>query len=291
MPDFVTMHSFPHEFRDLKMNFDRMMTENDVSASFALSKNENYMMDAVHSLKQVLAALNIKNVPIIIDEWNSTIWQRDLCADTCYRSAYIIKNMLESMGQTNGKGYWTVSDYLSEWNAGNDIFHGGQGIFTYNGIPKSAYYAFSFLNRMSDELLAAEQGWYATKTQDGIQILFYHYCHYSVVYKLPSRSGNLYERYHAFKNTAPVEYHISVTGLKNTQYICRYFRIGPNGGSAFDEWLAMGAPKELTAEELRYLKSKSIPTRQIVKHNELDDITVLVQPLEVVQLIISACDE
>ena len=74
-------------------------------------------------------------------------------------------------------------------------------------------------------------------------------------------------------------------------HICRYFRIGPNGGSAFDEWLAMGAPKELTAEELRYLKSKSIPTRQIVKHNELDDITVLVQPLEVVQLIISACDE
>ena len=38
------------------------------------------------------------HMPLIVEEWSNNIWQRDLCNDTCYKSAYLFKNILEQPG-------------------------------------------------------------------------------------------------------------------------------------------------------------------------------------------------
>lgn len=145
IPDFLTMHSFPHSFDEIASDFNRIVHQNDLTASFGLSSNENFMADALAALKQAAASLGLGNLPVWIDEWDSTIWQRDLCSDTCYKAVYIVKNMLENMDQTKGKAYWTVSDLINDWKIDGKLFHGGHGLITYNGIPKASFMHMSCL--------------------------------------------------------------------------------------------------------------------------------------------------
>lgn len=291
IPDFLTMHSFPHSFDEIASDFNRIVHQNDLTASFGLSSNENFMADALAALKQAAASLGLGNLPVWIDEWDSTIWQRDLCSDTCYKAVYIVKNMLENMDQTKGKAYWTVSDLINDWKIDGKLFHGGHGLITYNGIPKASFYAYELLAHMGHELLDAGDGWYVTRSAAQIQILLYHYCHYNTMYRMLFEFHAPSERYSAFQKKAPVEYEISIPDAEGKSFVCEYFRIGRNSGSSLDEWIRLGAPEELSADNLAYLKHRSEPVRWMERRGTLTDIKVTLEPLEVVQIIINTHEE
>lgn len=282
VPDFVTMQSFPHSSDEIACEFNRIVHQNDLTASFALSQNESFMADAISAMRDMLARYGLERLPIIIEEWNSTIWQRDLCSDTCYKSVYIVKNLLETMGTTGGKAYWTVSDLINDWKIDGKLFHGGHGLFTYNGLPKASFYAFQFLSRMGTELLSAGNGWYITRGGGSLQILLYHYCHYNALYRMLLEFHDPAERYSAFQKKAPLEVHIDCLDAEGESFVCEYLRISRASGSALDEWIRMGAPEMLTGENLTYLRHRSEPVRWIEHRRSLRDIRVRLEPLEVV---------
>lgn len=60
IPDFLTMHSFPHSFDEIASDFNRIVHQNDLTASFGLSSNENFMADALAALKQAAASLGLE---------------------------------------------------------------------------------------------------------------------------------------------------------------------------------------------------------------------------------------
>ena len=133
LPDFVTMHSFPHSFREIAMDFNRMVHRSDSSATFKLSENERFMGDCIAAMDKTLRALCLDELPVLIDEWNATIWQRDLCSDTCYKAVHVVKNLVENMGRTAGKAYWTVSDLINDWKLADTRIHCGHGNVACNG--------------------------------------------------------------------------------------------------------------------------------------------------------------
>lgn len=290
LPDFVTMHSFPHSFREIAMDFNRMVHRSDSSATFKLSENERFMGDCIAAMDKTLRALCLDELPVLIDEWNATIWQRDLCSDTCYKAVHVVKNLVENMGRTAGKAYWTVSDLINDWKLADTLFHGGHGMFTCNGIPKPVFYAYQLLSRMGDRLLASGDGWYITRGKGGVQILLYNYCHYNTMYRMLSAFQDPSDRYSAFRQGGPVEYHISVEGLAGGGFRCETVRLGRESGSAYDEWLRLGAPEELTAIEIDYLKQKAEPVRRIEQRVSLRDMQIRLEALEVVQMLIEPMD-
>ena len=202
-----------------------------------------------------------------------------------------MKNMLENMDQTKGKAYWTVSDLINDWKIDGKLFHGGHGLITYNGIPKASFYAYELLAHMGHELLDAGDGWYVTRSAAQIQILLYHYCHYNTMYRMLFEFHAPSERYSAFQKKAPVEYEISIPDAEGKSFVCEYFRIGRNSGSSLDEWIRLGAPEELSADNLAYLKHRSEPVRWMERRGTLTDIKVTLEPLEVVQIIINTHEE
>lgn len=286
-PDFLTMHVFPHSFREITRDFNRMAHQNDGAAFFGLSSNEDFMADAIAAGKALLKDAGLPVCPILIDEWNATLWQRDLCSDTCYKAVYLIKNLLENMDKTLGKAYWTVSDLINDWKLDDKLFHGGHGLFTYNGIPKPAYYAFQFLSRMGEEYLASGDGWFATRSPSGIQILLYHYCHYNIMYRMLFEFPDSRERYSAFEPKAPAEYHLSLPDASPRGFTLEYFRLGRSSGSAFDEWTRLGCPETLDAESAAYLRRRSEPVRRMETQDTLEDIQITLEPLEAVQILIT----
>lgn len=286
LPDFVTLHSFPHSFQEIAMDFNRMVHKSDSNATFQLSGNEGFMGDCIAAMHKILQGLSLGSLPVLIDEWNATIWQRDLCSDTCYKAVHVVKNLVENMGQTAGKAYWTVSDLINDWVLPDTLFHGGHGMFTSNGIPKPVFYAYQLLSRMGEELLANGEGWYITRGRGGVQILLYNYCHYNSMYRMLSAFHDPSDRYSAFRQGEAVEYRLSVEGLAGESFRCETIRLGRDSGSAYDEWLRLGSPEELTAEGLRYLKQKAEPVRRIEQRMSLRDMLIRLEALEVVQVLI-----
>jgi xylan 1,4-beta-xylosidase len=51
---------------------------------------------------------------------------------------------------------------------------------------------------------------------------------------------------------------ITICGLSGKYKITKY-RLDRDHGSAFDEWVKMGAPQNINLEELYYLKSRTSP--------------------------------
>lgn len=72
---------------------------------------------------------------LVIEEWSSTLWQRDLSSDTCYKAAWLTKNILKNCENVDMMGYWLLTDFIDEWMVPGGVFHGGYGLFTTNGIP------------------------------------------------------------------------------------------------------------------------------------------------------------
>ncbi len=283
IPDLLAVHCY-HGLEPEEMDENIHLQERDDVFPIAISDDQHYIKNQMSLLRKLLGRKGFENLPVLLDEWNSNLWQRDLCNDTCYKSAYLFKNILENHDAAWAFGYWTVSDFMEEIAPAKEIFHGGFGLFTRNNIKKSGYRVFELLNKMGTQLLEKGDGYFVTKTKEGIQIFIYHYVHYDLMYRYRHASNmNQLERYNVFNQTESKVLHIQLKGLEVGEYIKRQYSVSPKGGSAYDEWLHMGAPEGMTIEELSYLKTRSRPEYFVekVKIEGLFTIKVVLVPHEI----------
>lgn len=96
---------------------------------------------------------------------------------------YVCRNILKNYNRLDSFGNWTLTDLIEELPLTDELFHGGMGLFTRNGIKKPAYYAFVFLNLLDDILLRRDEGYFITTNGHGnYTILLYNYNHFSSFY-------------------------------------------------------------------------------------------------------------
>src|SRR5699024_6209893 len=138
-------------------------------------------------IRQQLDTWKCKGTPIYVSEWNNTPSQQDLLNDTCYKSCYITKTILDNYDLLESLSYWSLSDLMSEAPLPERMLFGGVGLFTVNGLPKASYYALYMLRQLGDQFLAKGDNWYATRTPEDIRIIVYHYRHYSKLYTMGER--------------------------------------------------------------------------------------------------------
>ena len=69
-------------------------------------------------------------VPVLFGAWSYIILRRYLCNDTCYKSAYLVKSIMENDDSYYGLVYFSISDQLDEIAPAAEAFHGGFGLFT-----------------------------------------------------------------------------------------------------------------------------------------------------------------
>ena len=135
-PDFITVQCYPHE--DFSQDSDFFyFTSKQTSMPSVLSKDKNFTLHFLQRLNRIRQEIGFADCPVVVEEWNSTLWQRDLSGDTCYKAAWLIKNVLQNYDQAEYLGYWLLTDFLDEWLVPGGVFHGGYGLFTINGIPKA----------------------------------------------------------------------------------------------------------------------------------------------------------
>lgn len=126
--------------------------ERDTFASRAT--DPHYLLSQIREIKKIMKEYDFEIPELYVTEWNQTLSVRNFINDSCFKGAYNMQNLIQTIGECDMIAYITGTDRESEYFDTGDILHGGMGLITKDGIMKPAGYAFSFLNELHGRCLS-----------------------------------------------------------------------------------------------------------------------------------------
>ncbi len=263
--DFLSVHIYP-EYVSLEVVEENMLKNKDhkdiskiVSQIKKIYHDENHTLNTLESVNHKLKETFNKDIEIHVTEWNASSENGNLIHDTSYVAAFIIKNVLQCSGSCNSLGYWTFTDLIEENKLGISSFHGGFGLFNKDGLKKSSYYAYYLLAKLGDRVIEQGEDYIVTKKDESIQILAYNYAYFDELFLHGDISALTHiERYLIYEEKPSKKIEFSINGLLGDYKITRY-KLNRENGSVFDKWIELGAPENMTQEEIIYLKGQAQP--------------------------------
>ncbi len=196
------------------------------------------------NFERVHAAVQARRpgLPIIWGEWNSSAGPLAENHDTCENAAVIASALAGIERWADASLFWNLSDIYEECEYHFMPFHGGYGLLTVDDVPKSAFRAFEFFERLESHTLlieglptTAERGALGSVSEDGERI--------AIVLWNTTALGDWRETVVPPAGYAPA----------------RLERILPGQGSAYESWIALGRPMNLSARQHRELIDASRP--------------------------------
>lgn len=291
-PDFITVQCYPHiHLPDDALFMDYTISQQ--SAPAILTDDADFLIHTLERMEQQLQASHLPDPEIFIEECSSTLWQRDLSSETCYKSAWLAKNVCANLDKAVF-GYWLLTDLMEERATLESLFHGGYGLFTYNGIPKAGYYAMQLLSRMGSELIDSGIDWLLTREGADYQLMTWNYCHYGNLYRYRyQRLEQPKDAYSVFEDGHVQRFQFRLDAIADGRYRIERRTITRQSGSSFDKWLELGSPRYVRPDELRYLKGSSCPSYRVEEIRAENGLAfeITLNPLEVEHIIIHKLDE
>ncbi len=224
----------------------------------------NYLNNALTIIKHRLDEYSI-NTELIITEWNLSPYTQDYTRDTCFSSTYITNNLLSNINENIKLVFWNLSDIVEEGTSDNRLFHGGLGLFTYNGMKKASYNAFYLLNKLGNNLISSGADYIVTSKGTNTQVLIYNYAYFDELFRSGDKSLLSYhERYNIYTDANKKNVDIVLT-LPEGNYKVKRSELNTDNGSIFDAWIHMGAPEEINRDVYNFLKAKELPNIHIKK--------------------------
>lgn len=263
IPDFFCLQNFPVEHVKKTAAASPVLLQK--LSPVTISADTHYSRQLLARTADILKRYALQEKELWFEEWNASIWQRDAANDTCYKAAYILKDICENYDNVEAFGYWLLTDFIEERIPHDNLpYFGGCGLMTYNGIPKAAWNAMRLLRKLGDTYLCSGDGYFVTRGHDRLQILLYRYAHYGDMYRFCNQTPISVDRaYDVFLNRPEQKYRIVIQNLHSSDCRIRKYCIDRTHGSSFDLWLSMGRPKTLYPEELQYLAAASAPALTI----------------------------
>lgn len=279
VPEFLNLHFYADNFENYSLH-TKVFTY-----TVKLSKDSNRFHAFIDRVGQFALEHGLEHLPVYMTEWNLTVSHRNLINDTCFKSCYLAKNLLENFDRLDSFGYWVLTDLIEETQPRNELFHGGLGLFTYNGIKKPHYYVFQFINRLGDTLLAKGDGYFVTLHDQSIRMMVYNYEHYSGLFA----SGELFNmttvnRYTPFPSQSDLEITIPLSRLPNQRCTIKEYTINQKSGSSYDKWLEFGAMPLSDPMDLELLTHASSPLLQVTQTNIREGELVYTATLELLEV-------
>jgi xylan 1,4-beta-xylosidase len=253
----------------------------------------NRLMADLDGCDKLLADTGFGHVERHYTEWSSSPSPRDPVHDTAFMASFLVDNNWRSRGRMDSLSFWVVSDIFEECRVGDTPFHGGFGLVNVQGLKKASYHAYWFLSRLGKEELANGDGYAVTRRPDGsLAILLWNYCHYRADANdsrvLASAAPG--EIYALFELKPSRRFHLKVEGMGRAVRV-QSTRFDRNHGSAYDEWVSMGAPVHIRPDDLAVLRSRMEPeltVERLATAGGLFEWTATVEPFGVTLLEIRA---
>ena len=196
-------------------------------------------------------------LPCLITEWSSSYNSRDHIHDSYLNAAFLLEALKRCEGHADLMSYWVYTDIFEEVYPPETPFHGGFGLITVQSVPKPAYYAYHFLNRLSDtQLVCEDESAYACRSEKEMQILFWNYLDPDMT----DKTDAIFDQPYLTKKMDDA--HVKVSGLdKNKSYHVTVETIGYHKGDSFSAYLEENYPVHLSKAQVEALKEKAKPSK------------------------------
>lgn len=229
--------------------------------------NERFL-HGIQRIRDILEQLGYNHVKLYVTEWNLTISDRNYINDTCFKGAYILKNMMDLYGLVDESAYFLGSDRVTDYFDSNELFHGGTGLISKDGILKPAGFAYEFLNRLYSGFVTKGSNYLITTDgRDSYRIVCHNQKKLNYNYYL-SKENDI-EKEHIwkyFEDRDPLEIEISLNGVSDGVYQVKMYSINETNGSVLNIWSEMQFEKELSRNDIKYFRRICEPKLTMKKY-------------------------
>lgn len=209
--------------------------------------------DMWQSRRQITKS-KMPNLELHYTEWSSSYTPADPLHDSYHEAAYILEKIKQAGSAVNSMSYWTFSDIFEEPGPRFTPFHGGFGLLNTQGIKKSAYYSYAYLNKLgSTELCNSDSSSWICKSEKGeVQVLLWDF-----TYTLPDSVNNQTYYIRDLPARSKGSVNISLKGLTKGTYQLELYRIGYKSNDAYTAYLNLGKPSQLSKQQVTLINHQN----------------------------------
>lgn len=248
IPDFVSLHPYPVRFwKDCK-SYEELQ---EVYPS-------SYTVANMKWARAVLEENDLDNVPVHMNEWNSSPRYDDYIHDTAYMATYVIDTVLKCRDMCDVLGWWTVSDLFDEGGPAYKEFGGGFGLLNRDGLKKPAYWGMWALFKLCRNVVQSGDDYIITRDGDRTVVLLWNYAFFKADFAGGDRTAlSYYNRYDVFEIVPLKKFRLSLDDFGGKTLMISRHQFSKGHGSIFDFWLKCGAIEYLNDEQLDELKANN----------------------------------
>lgn len=239
--DFVTTHTY---------GVDGGFLDEKGQADTKLSPSPDAIVGDIRRVREQIEASPMPGLPLYFTEWSTSYTPRDSVHDSYHSASYVLTKLKQSTGLLQGMSYWTFSDLFEEPGPPTAPFQGGFGLLNPQGIRKPAYFAYKYLNHLSDHVIETHDAQsIAAVEEDGVKVLAWHYAPPNQ----PVSNRSYFTRVQPVAELAPLA--IALSNMKPGSYQVRIHRTGFERNDAYTAYLKLGSPGQLTSAQVDELQA------------------------------------
>lgn len=244
--DFISTHSYgvKQGFLDEFGNSGTVLSKDPMSVSG----------DVLQSREEISASAK-PHLELHYTEWSSSYTPSDPLHDSYHEAAYILEKLKQVGNSVNSMSYWVFTDIFEEAGPRFTPFHGGFGLLNIQGIPKSAFYAYSFINKLGEtELKNTDTRSWACKNDNGdVQLLLWDFTN--------THPGDSVHNQKYYIQDLPAQskgkVKVNVSNIPAGKYRVEVYQTGYRVNDAFTTYIDMGRPNKLNRKQVEDLKKEN----------------------------------
>lgn len=264
-PDFISTMYYAYERGEIDQDiYSKRSTDNEG------------FLHMLGNMREHMRTAGFGNIPLYVMEWNLTVSDRNFINDTCFKGAYVMKNILDIYDKADMAGYFVGSDRVSEYYDTSGLLFGGTGLITKDGILKPAGFAVEFLNRLYHYEAAKGKHYLITTDQhDNYGIVCHNQKRLDCNYYFTKEDEVAKEQiWKYFEDREALDLRLHLKDLADGIYKAKLYRINDSSGSVMNIWQEMEFEKELSRNDIKYFRRVCEPKLTIknmeVKGGRLD---------------------
>jgi xylan 1,4-beta-xylosidase len=238
--DFVTTHTY---------GVDGGFLDEEGKEDTKLSPSPDAIVGDVRKVRAQIQASKYPNLPLYFTEWSTSYTPRDPVHDSYVSAAYILDKLKGSRGLLQGMSYWTYTDIFYESGPPPTPFHGGFGLMNREGIRKSTWFAYKYLNLLPvREVPANDDQTFAATDGRRTGVLLWDW----VQPEQKTSNRPFFTKVHPATPSAPTSVRLSHLAPGTYQLTIR--RTGYKTNDPQTRYLEMGSPTTLSSAQLAELQ-------------------------------------
>jgi len=266
--DFISTHSYGVQqgFLDEYGHSGTVLSKDSMAVSG----------DVLQSRKEIAASVK-PNLELHYTEWSASYTPADPIHDSYHEASYILEKTKQVGSAANSMSYWVFTDIFEEPGPRFTPFHGGFGLLTIQGIPKSAFYAYQFMNKLGKtELKNSDTRSWATKTDNSVQLLLWNFTN-----TLPDSVNNQTYYVKDLPSKSKGKVKVSISHVPAGTYTLEVYKVGYRVNDAYTQYVDMGKPKQLNRQQVEELKNHNNGSPIVAETIEVKNGTPFLKELDI----------